>query len=287
MAIRSLTQQSDIRYNVQVNKYTQPYRTGAAATFIDEKLARGIWAFSLDELTAATGLSAIGARNQLLRLGSRITRVTPRQPYFLIVTPDQRAFGAPPVDRWLDDYFKWLGRPYYVALLSAAAVYGSSHQAVQVTQVMTDMPMRPIELGRIRIHFSMKSGIERTNTRQLPMAYAPLKVSTTESTIFDLIRYAPRIGGIERAAETIAPMLSQVTAGNLMQVLKVEAEITAAQRLGFVLESLGAAKLAKRVRKWMPETLKVIPLAAHAPRCATDPMSETWRVLVNAQGFQP
>lgn len=243
-----------------MTKPIQTYRNGAAASFIDQKLARGFCSFSLDELTAATGLSAIAARNQLLRLGSRVVRVTPRQPYFLIVTADQQPFGAPPVDRWLDDYFKWLGRPYYLALMSAAAVYGSSPQAVQVIQVMTDMPRRTIQVGRLRIRFFMKSGIERTITRQLPMAYAPLKVSAPESTIYDLVRHAPKIGGIERAAETIAPMLNQVTSRNLMQALKAEAEVASVQRLGYVLESLGAAKLAKTVRKWLPENSKAIPL---------------------------
>lgn len=71
-----------------------------------------------------------------------------------------------------------------------------------------------------------------------------------------------------------------------MRVLKAEGEIPTAQRLGFVLELRGAARLAKTVRNWLPENPKVIPLAAHAPRRATDPVSETWGVRVNAHGFQ-
>jgi hypothetical protein len=132
----------------------------------------------------------------------------------------------------------------------------------------------------------MKSGMEQTLTQQLPMGYAPLRVSRPESTIYDLVRYAPKIGGIERSAETIAPMLNHVTSSNLMQVLQAEAEIATAQRLGFVLESLDAAKLAKTVRKWLPEPLKAIPVAAHAPCRADDPVSETWSVLINAPSFQ-
>jgi hypothetical protein len=52
--------------------------------------------------------------------------------------------GAPPVAWWLDDYFNWLGHPYYLALQSAAGTYGSTPQALQVTQVMTDSPRRQI-----------------------------------------------------------------------------------------------------------------------------------------------
>jgi|GEM_PF-5251750 len=35
----------------------------------------------------------------------------------------------------LDVHFRWLGRPYYLALQTAAASHGSSRQAIQVTQV--------------------------------------------------------------------------------------------------------------------------------------------------------
>jgi len=269
-----------------VDESTKFHRTGAAAGFIERKLERGVCSFSQDELTAATGLSATAARNQLLRLGKQVIRVTPREPYFLILTPDQRVFGAPPVDRWLDDYFKWLGRPYYLGLLSAAAVYGSSQQAVQEIQVVTDRAMRSITLGRIRIRFFMKSGTGRTLTRQLPLAYAPLAVSTPEATIFDLIRYAPKIGGIERAAETITPMLGQVSARRLAEMLRAENELASAQRLGYIFESLGANKHAAVVHRWLPNKLKVVPLAIHAPQSAADPVSEDWGVLINADGLQ-
>jgi AbiEi antitoxin C-terminal domain len=243
-----LTYCSDFRYSVKVLNQPKIYQNGAAASFIDEKLETGIVSFSLDELTSATGLSVIAAKNQLLRLGDKVVRVTPRQQYFLIVAPEHRIIGAPPVAWWLDDYFKWLGHPYYFGLMSAATVHGSSPQAIQETQVVTDTPRRTITVGRIRIRFFMKSGIGRTITQQLPYAYAPLFISTPETTIYDLVRYEQRIGGLERVAETIAPLLPAIKTSKLVQVLKAEREIVTAGRLGFVLETVGAHKLAKAAR---------------------------------------
>ena len=219
--------------------------------FIEQKLERGIVSFSLDELIVETGLSVVAARNQLLRLAGKVVRVTPRQQYFLIVRPDHRVFGAPPIEWWLGDYFNWLGRPYYIALQSAATVFGSSQQAIQETQVITDVSRRNITVGRIRIRFFMKSGINRAITQQLSNAHSPLLVSTPETTIFDLVRYAHNIGGIERTAETIAPMLGAIKARRLTQVLDEESDIATAQRVGFVLEEIGAAILAKAVHKWV------------------------------------
>lgn len=232
------------------------YQNGAALDFIEHKLEQGIVSFSLDELTTDTGLSVVAARNQLLRLAGKVVRVTPRQQYFLIVRPDHRVFGAPPIEWWLGDYFKWLGHPYYIALQSAAMVFGSSHQAIQETQVITDISRRDITIGRIRIRFFMKSGIDRTIIQQAPNAHSPLLVSTPETTIFDLVRYAHKIGGIERTAETIAPMIGTIKASKMIQVLDAEDEIATALRLGFVLENIGSDKLAKTVHAWLPAQIR-------------------------------
>jgi len=50
-------------------------------------------------------------------------------------------------------YFRWLGRPYYRALQTAAASHGSSQQAIQIAQAMTDLPRRDLRIGRVRVHF--------------------------------------------------------------------------------------------------------------------------------------
>ncbi|MBU1776194.1 MAG: type IV toxin-antitoxin system AbiEi family antitoxin [Gammaproteobacteria bacterium] len=229
---------------------TKRYRTGAARDFIDERLSRGFVSFSLSEIVKGTGLSVVAARNQLLRLKDAVVRVSPRQQYFLIVQPQHRILGAPPVEWWLNDYFKWLGQPYYLALLSAAATYGSSHQAVQETEIITQVPRRVMIIGRRRLRFFVKSSIDKTITQQLPRAYAPLTVSTPESTVFDLVRYAQRIGGFERAAETIVPMLSMITSRALSRVLEAENDMATAQRLTMVFEAIGAKDYAEAVKNW-------------------------------------
>jgi hypothetical protein len=163
-------------------------RIGAAEALCEARLAMGRVTLALSELAAETGLSAIAAKRQLSRLGEKVVRVSPRQPFFLIVAPEHRVMGAPPASWWLEDYFAWLGRPYYLALQSAASEFGASPQAVQVTQVMTDRPIRPIAVGRIRVTFFVKREIECTATLLAAGAAAPLRVSTPEATAYDLSR---------------------------------------------------------------------------------------------------
>ena len=255
---------------------------GAADAFIDQRLALGRVAFPLADLVKETGLSVTAARNQLLRLGNRVTRVSPRHQFFLIVSPEHRAVGAPPVVWWLHDYFEWLGQPYYLALQSAASSFGSNPQALQVTQVMTKTPRRAVETGRIRIYFFVKHTMERTPTQLLTNAYAPLRVSTPEATSYDLIRYAARIGGIGRAAETIGPLLPQMRTAELHRVLEIEDEPATAQRLGFVLDHLRATKLAKVVQDWLPSPLVLVPLVPGLRGRSDAPEIKRWRIHNNA-----
>src|SRR5208282_5583797 len=135
----------------QTKSASKSRRIGAAEAFCDARLALGRVTILLEELAKETGLSALAAKRQLSRLRGKVVRVSPRQPFYLIVSPEHRHLGAPPPNWWLQDYFDWLGRPYYLALQSAASSLGSNPQALQVTQVMTRFPRRPLEIHRIRI----------------------------------------------------------------------------------------------------------------------------------------
>jgi hypothetical protein len=267
--------------------YAQAHRQiGAAEDFIDARLALGRVAFSLADLTAKSGLSAVAAKFQLLRLRGKAVRISRRQAFFLIVGPEHRAMGAPPAIWWLQDYFTWLGRPYYLALQSAASLFGSNPQALQVTEVMTDRPRRAIKVGRIQVRFFVKRGIERTPTQPLPQAVSPLCISTPEATAFDLIRYATSIGGIERAAETIAPLLPVLRARELKRALEAENEPAIAQRLGFVIEAGGAKKLAKVIYDWLPDELVKVPLSPLKGERKSIPVVERWQVLNNSSEWK-
>ena len=153
---------------------------------------------------------------------------------------------------------------------------------------MTDKPRKPIELGRLKIVFFVKRGIARTPTQQLLNAFAPTRVSTPAATAFDLVRYAPRIGGIGRAVETLRPLLSQIRRPELNAVLDAEDETTTAQRLGFILEKAGQSKLADLVAAWLSGRrqpfISMVPTKVDRQAAA---VSSRWRVLDNSGEFSP
>ncbi|MGD0207526.1 MAG: type IV toxin-antitoxin system AbiEi family antitoxin [Verrucomicrobiota bacterium] len=256
---------------------------GAAEAFCDARLALGRVTLALADLVKESGLSAVAAKRQLSRLRGKVVRISPRQSFYLIISPEHRNMGAPPTTWWLQEYFDWLGRPYYLALQSAASSFGSNPQALQVTQVMTDRPCRIIKVGRIQVRFFVKRGIQRTPTQQPTGAVAPLLVSTPEATVYDLIRYATNIGGIERAAETIRPLLPLLRARELKRVLDAENELAVAQRLGFVIEASGNKSLAKVVRDWLPDKLRPVTLSPAKGKRDNLPLVARWQVLNNSR----
>ena len=260
----------------------KPRQRGAAEDYCDERLALGHVTLVLSELVAKSGLSAIAAERQLARLRGRVTRVSPRQPFYLIVSPEHRGNGAPPPSWWLHEYFAWLKRPYYLALQSAASIYGSNPQALQVTQVMTDRPLRPIRVGKLQVVFFVKQKIGQTPTESPRGAVAPLFTSTPEATAFDLIRYASSIGGIDRAADTIRPMMDRLNDRKLAEVLRTEKLPTTAQRLGFVLDALGARSLLGTIRDWLPAELKPVSLAPERGDSGKETLSKRWQVYNNS-----
>lgn len=262
------------------NNNVKQRQSGAAAEFVDNRLAEGRITFTLSDLLEASGLSGIAANNQLRRLRNRVARVSRSQPFFIIVAPQHRPMGAPPVEWWLDDYFRWLGHPYYLALLSAAESYGAAPQAVQVHQVMTDAPRREVKAGRLRIRFFVKRGVVRTPVAHPANAYAPLQVSTPEATALDLVRYARRVGGFGRVLETLLPLLPRLRSRDLKHALNAEGEIRTAQRLGYLLEKAGDGHLAEIVHRWLPSRLTWVPLSLAPLSPARCHQSERWRVFV-------
>jgi hypothetical protein len=181
---------------------------------------------------------------------------------------------------WLDDYLRWLKCPYYVGLLTAASIYGSSPQAIQETQVIVSTSQRTLSVGRIRIRFFKKAALSRSMTQLVEGSYAPLTIGSIETTCMDLVRYMHRLGGVERVMETIEPLLKQLKATRLYQTLDAEKDVPVAQRLGFILEALSANNLANTIMTWLPHPLRTVPLCPHS-RISKTYVNKKWKVITS------
>ena len=254
---------------------------GSVARLLDSAQARGRLVVSVDELANACNLSAIAVKRQIAHLADRVVRLPGRPACYLIVPPEHRDRGAPPIDQWLGAYFRLRGEPYYIGLLSAAALHGSSQQAVLVTQVITSCSMRPIELGRVRIEGHVKAGVGATPLTELRLA-SPMAVSSPEATALDLVAFNASVGGIVRAAQVIFGLLPAMDIAGLKKALAAETTTTTKQRLGYILETIGASKLARIVAANLPERTARILLQPWAVSTKDRPGAVLpWNVMDN------
>jgi hypothetical protein len=94
-------------------------------------------------------------KSALARLSQsgKIVSVSRQPSGWVIVPPEHSHYGAPPVGWWLHDCLRQFEPHYYLALLSAARHWGSSHYALQDTQVMLSAPRQPLSIGKIRVTF--------------------------------------------------------------------------------------------------------------------------------------
>lgn len=268
------------RPKLSMSEDTQGPTRGRVARFLDHLQARGDLVVSVDEAAKQNALTRIAAQRQLERTAPRATRLPGRPSAFLIVPPEHRLRGAPPVAAWLDDYLRTQDQRYYVGLLSAAALHGSSNQAVQVTQVLLRQPRRPIAIGKIHLEFYVKSRLELTPLTAIPGLPAPLAVSSPEATALDLIAFSHRLGGIERALDVIKGLKETMTVTGMRSAIGAGVPVTILQRIGYVFEMLRFDSLADLVQSALPISFPPALLQAHGQR-AQGPAREPWAIVDN------
>jgi predicted transcriptional regulator of viral defense system len=182
---------------------------------------------------------------------------------------------------------RYVGRDYYVGLLSAAAVHGAAHQQPMRFQVITSAPLRPATVGRVHIDFHVSRSVEWTPTLQVQTDTGYMRVSTAEVTAFDLVRFAGACGGVSNVATVLTELAEKLQADELRSVAATR-PTPQIQRLGFLLDLIDRQGLADpllraltgRVRPVSltggPVTLTARPGANSAP--APEP---PWRVVVD------
>lgn len=259
----------------------QPHAHGAVALLLDKLQGRGQLVASLPELVALSGLTSLAVKRQLEHLGDRVVRLPGRPSCFLVVPPEHRMRGAPPVSYWLADYCRLRGMPYYVGLLSAAALHGSAQQAVQLTQVMTTSQSRALDAGSVHVEFHVKQQMTDTPLTPIKGLAAPLAVSSPEATALDLLAFQHCVGGVARAADVVAGLLPVMTVEGWRCALLV-APVPVRQRTGYVLTALGAHRFARLVQESLPSGLRPVMLQSATPSRGNGERLP-WRVVDNVE----
>ena len=116
-----------------------------------------------------------------------------------------------PQSFYLDDMMHYLGRKYYVALLSAASYHGASHQVPLRFSVMIELPaMRDKKEEKYLTHYFCKSHINEAYVERRQTRTGYINVSSPGLTAVALITYQARSGSVTRAATVLAELAEKM-----------------------------------------------------------------------------
>ena len=248
--------------------------------WIDALQARGRYTFLRAEAIGGTKLSAESVKKALQRLARR-QRVAKVKNYFYVIVPlEYLHAGSPPPTWFIDELMKAMDRPYYVGLLSAAGIHSASHHQPQEFQVITDRPVRSLQVGRTRIRFFSSKRTGNTAVQSVKTPTGAMRVSTPEATAFDLVRFARAAGQIDNVATVLMDLVPLLDPKRMLKVVRAGGDIPNAQRLGYLLEKVRGRPQAKAFHEWLKrQSPRTIPLRPGRTVAAADE-NRRWRVLV-------
>jgi len=210
--------------------------------FIDALQARGQYYFIKRGLLEGTGQKETVANRALLRLQTKKRIMLVRRGFYLIIPIEFRKTGVLPPEWFIHDLAEFLKVDYYVGLLTAAAIWGASHQKAQEFHVLTSRQFRPIQDATLKIRFFRKVDFPDSaflTSQKTETGF--MKVSSPELTALDLVRYSKAVGGLNLVAIALAELGENIEPRALLSVSRKEGVSASVRRLGFILDRLGHA----------------------------------------------
>ena len=222
--------------------------------FIDGLQARGQYYFLKRQLLEKTGQAEKVASRSLVRLQAKNRILLIRRGFYIIIPIEFRRTGVLPPEWFVHNFMESMDVEYYVGLLSAAAIWGASHQKPQEFHVLTPRQFRPIGTRTLKICFFRKLDFpDPAFLKNQKTETGFMRVSSPELTALDLVRYSKAVGGLSLVATTLAELGETIEPRALLNVARKVKSLAALRRLGFILDNLGLSsrthELAEFVRK--------------------------------------
>lgn len=256
--------------------------------WLDKLPAKGAYGFAKQALEQEIpDFSLIAVKRALSRLSAKGKIVSLFKGYYLLVPPQYALKGILPPQLYLDAFMKHLQRPYYVALLNAAAFHGASHQQPQEYFVMTSFPvLRPTLKKGFKINYISIKAFPQSLIEKRKTEAGYLNISNAALTACDLIQFEKRVGGLNRAATVLNELAEVIKPTDFTDELLKHAHVTALQRLGYLLENVcSQTELADALFESIKQEKLIlfrIPLKA-AKETKTFSSENRWKVIVNTE----
>lgn len=248
--------------------------------YIQELRKKGRYLFLKEEAAQTLGLTNTATLNSIHRLAKKGKIAHLKKGLYQIIPEEYANDGSLPPEWFIDDLMTHLQIPYYVGLLTAASLHGSSHQAPQIFQVICDKVIPPITVGSVRIVFYYSKDMTIISTQKIKVPSGYINVSTPEGAAFDLMRYLHQSGHLNHVA-TVLSELTEVMNAEKLALVGGRLSVRYGQRLGYILDELGFEELTKPLYEVISKKAPIyIPLRSDTDNEITN-KNQKWHIQVN------
>lgn len=254
-------------------------------SWVENQQSWGKYSFNLSQIkNDFPDLSESAVKRALDRLSNKGRILSVYKGFYIIVPPEYTTRGVLPPMLFIDSLMQFVGKPYYVGLLSAAALHGAAHQQPQEFFVITDSIQTTTLKKGLKINYVTKKYIPDNflEKRKTEMGY--VNVSNPELTALDLIYYNNRIGGINRAVSVLNELAEVMKPERITGELIGSFSVPSIQRLGYILDVvLGQEILADKLYSEAQNLKKEFfrqPLKAGKEKTGFT-TNDRWKIIIN------
>lgn len=254
----------------------------SASRILKDLPATGEYCFTIEAAKRLLGSSEVAVHSTIQRLRRKGDIAMPYRGFYVIVPPEYRVLGCLPAEQFIPSLMEHLGESYYAGLITAAQVHGAAHHRPQVFQVVLARNKAPIECGKVHVDFVARKNVEEMPTSTINTPRGMLRLSSPETTAFDLVGYSQHAGGLDNVATILAELaekLDPLELGRLAQL----SPVTWSQRLGYLLDIVEMSEKTAALAGYIAgKRLPAAPLVPSLPVDAAE-KNRRWRLLVNAE----
>lgn len=249
--------------------------------YLIEVRAQGRYAFTVEELRKNFDLSSNALNQVLYRTKQKKEIVQIRPGFYVIIPPEYSKSGILPPYLYIADLMAFLDKPYYVGLLSAAALHGAAHQQPTVYTVITQTPA-PRSVDKLKILFFSKQKFIQGGIIQKKTPAGYINVSSPELTALDFFDYIYKFG-INRITTVLQELSEEMKPSILLRIAKQYPNTAVIQRLGYVLDKVVSSEKLSDIL-WMvlnEKTIYPVPLSPQKNKKGI--IDNKWKIIQNME----
>lgn len=213
--------------------------------------------------------------------------VSPWQNFYVIVPIQYKLKGEVPPSYYIDELMQFLGRHYYVSLLTAAGLHGAGHQRAMSFFVTVDgAPLRNAVRSGTKLLLFQKKDIDLRFTQEVRTEGGYMNVSSPLMTALDLVQDERKVGGLSRVAEVLYELAEKLDLGDEQLELIRQYGSPILQRFGYLLKVLELEELED---KWYDLCMKTglkykfALLKPSVEKHEDDERDKRWKIIINQE----